>query len=80
MLQQIEDRFRHYPPRNQEEIEAHEMIRREFSGLALELTRSLPESVTTSREFALTLTYLEIAMFCCNAAYARNKINEEEIE
>lgn len=81
MLVQIEDRFKHHPPLNQKEIEYHEMIRTEFTGIAMELARSLPEKVTISREFALTLTHLEIAMFCCNAAYARNKplVDENEV-
>ena len=81
MLQQIEDRFKHHPPTNQEEIENHEMIRAEFKGIALELTRSLPEKVTTSRAFALVLTKLEQAMMWCNEAYERNMPTiDEEIE
>lgn len=80
MLHQINERFSHHPPMNKEEVENHEMIRTEFKGIALELTRTLPESVTTSREFALTLTHLEIASYCCHAAYARNKPKEGDEE
>lgn len=82
MLKHIDERFMHHPPQNQEEIEYHEMIRTEFRGIAMELTRSLPEKVTTSREFSLTLTKLEEGLFWCNAAYARNKplVDENKVD
>ena len=73
MHQEIESRMKHYPPRNQEEIDIHESIREIIKGSAHSLIDVLPEKVINTREFSQVLTDLENAMMHCNAAYARHK-------
>lgn len=73
MMEEIEKRFKHYPPKDQEQINVHEAIRHEIKQVALALTVSLPQQVINTREFSQVLTDLENAMMHANAAYARHK-------
>lgn len=75
-LEQIQERFKHHPPRNQAEINVHEGIRGLFLATAATLLESLPEGVVQSREFAQVLTDLENGMMHCNQAYALHKGDE----
>lgn len=76
MLNEIDRRFKHYAPKNEEEIKVHEIIREKLRYCAKEFTMSLPMKVVNSREFAMFLTDLENAMMHANAAYARHKSEE----
>lgn len=73
MKDEILARFKHYPPKNEEEIKIHEGIRDICRSPALYLIDLLPEKVVKTREFSQVLTDLENAMMHANAAYARHK-------
>lgn len=71
--EKVRERFKHHPPRNDNEIKMHEFIRDRFVNVALHLMETLPEQVVQTREFAQVLTDLENGMMHCNQAYALNK-------
>lgn len=73
MRDEINARFKHYPPANQDEIKTHEAIREACKNAAINLIVILPEKVVNTREFSQVLTDLENAMMHANAAYARHK-------
>lgn len=73
MTEEIKARFKHYPPKNQDEIKIHEAVREICMGAALDLVGLLPMTVLGTREFSIVLTNLESAMMYANAAYARHK-------
>ncbi len=63
----INRRFDHRPPKNEETIEDHKAVREEVKQTAVYLDFVLPDG----REKALALTKLEEALFWANAAIAR---------
>lgn len=73
MIKEIQERFKHHPPKNEDEIKVHEAIREICLGAVLDLVGLLPEKVLKTREFSQVLTDLENAMMHANAAYARHK-------
>lgn len=73
MWNEINDRFKHYPPNHQDEIRIHERIREVCKVAASTLVTILPVPVINTREFSQVLTDLENAMMHANAAYARHK-------
>lgn len=73
LYDEIDARFKHYAPQNQEEILIHQSIRVTLRDTAVDLVHALPEKVTNSREFSQVLTDLENAMMHANQAYARHK-------
>jgi hypothetical protein len=64
---EIEKRFRHHPPRSQQDGQAHESAREAFRQLAHEMNETLPDG----REKSLVLTALEEGLMWANAALAR---------
>lgn len=68
MHNQIENNFKHHPPKDKEIILAHETVRNECRHLANTLDTLLPNS----REKSLAMTKLEEVMFWANASIARN--------
>lgn len=73
---EVTSRFKHYPPRNPDEIRVHENIREICRACAIHLIDALPNQVLITREFSQVLTDLENAMMHANAAYARHKPEE----
>lgn len=69
LMLDLKNRFKHHPPRNEEEIQQHEQVRKLCLGLALELVTICP----VSRKLSLALTHLEEVMFFANGALARHK-------
>lgn len=63
----IDNRFRHHPPRDTGVVAAHEAAREGCRRLARWLDEELPDG----REKALAITNLEQVMFWANAAIAR---------
>lgn len=70
---ELNRRFSHHPPRNPDEIQLHEFIRSVCRDTAEQVADHVPDSVKTSREWALFLTHVEEAAMWANAAFARNK-------
>jgi hypothetical protein len=66
--EQLEHRFAHHPPRNEQTAQAHESVRSLLQATAILIRDATP----TGREQSLALTKLEEAMFWANAAIARN--------
>jgi hypothetical protein len=73
MIEEINARFKHYPPRNETEIRTHENIREICRACLMHLISVLPPETFKTREFSQVLTDLENAMYHANAAYARHK-------
>ena len=65
---EIEKRFTHHVPVEQQVRETHDAIRNDFKEFALLLAEHMPES----REKSLAFTALEEASFWAHAAVARN--------
>lgn len=63
----LERRFAHHPPRSDEVIHRHEMIRAEIKHTAYRVRQMVPQG----REQSLALTKLEEAMMWANAGIAR---------
>lgn len=71
MNQQIENNFKHHPPKAGQ-VEKYEAIRAKAKELAYLLEVACPHS----REKSLAMTNLEQVMFWGNAAVARNTAND----
>lgn len=68
MIEDLENRFKHHPPKNAEVASAHEDVR----SCCLVLARLIDDAAPDSREKSLAVTKLEEVMFWANAAIARN--------
>jgi hypothetical protein len=64
---EIERRFTHHVPLDQQVRGTHDAVREQFKSFALQLADQLPES----REKSLAFTELESASFWAHAAVAR---------
>lgn len=64
--QYIEDIFSHHPPKTEDAVKAHELVRADFKTTAHFINTLLPESP----EKALSIRYLQVAMMFANAAIA----------
>lgn len=67
-MSDLENRFKHHPPKNPETIASHEAVREELRVTAILLDDMLPDS----REKSIAITKLEEALMWANAAIARN--------
>ncbi|MEU7096067.1 Acb2/Tad1 domain-containing protein [Kitasatospora aureofaciens] len=67
---EINNRFDHHPPTDEDTVILHEYVRAQCKRLASELDLHLLDG----REKALALTKLEEAMFWANAAVARQVV------
>ena len=65
--EEIENRVRHHPPRNDDDLKAHSCVRSVIRHAMYELNALCPDG----RDKALVFTKLEEAMFHANAALAR---------
>ena len=65
----INKRFTHYPPANDEDVSYHSQVRHAIWGAAECLRLLCPEG----RELSLAITKLEEATFWANAALARSR-------
>jgi len=63
----IRHRFSHHPPRNQDDIAAHERVR----DAVRQVAEGWNEVLGESREKSLAITHLEEAVMWANAALAR---------
>lgn len=66
----LRDRFRYHPPKDDMTANAHLLVRTACSEAANALGAVMPPS----REASLAITKLEEAMFWANAAIARNEL------
>lgn len=64
---EIDDRFRHHPPKDENTVKAHEEARANVRWVAGKFDEELP----AGREKSLAITKLEEALFWANAAIAR---------
>lgn len=62
----ITHRYAHHPPQTQDRIEAHQLVRNEFAGLAAFIEELLP----AGREKAMAHSFLQQAAWAANAAIA----------
>ena len=65
---EVERRFKHYPPTTDDQVQRHERWRDKVKALAHEAHFEIP----AGRELAVVLTKLEEAMMWGNAGIARN--------
>lgn len=68
----IERRFDHHPPPDEERVEAHQGVRT----VLRETAKYIVARVPPGREASLAITKLEEAMYWANAALARQNGNE----
>lgn len=66
---ELNHRFEHHPPSNENVSLQHEMVREQCRKIADFMFKLLPPS----REASLAITKLEEAMFWANASIARNQ-------
>jgi hypothetical protein len=71
--EELERRFSHHPPQNEDDVAKHEAIRETCLDAAVEIAAFIP----ASREASLAITKLEEAMMWANAALARNREPED---
>ena len=74
--EEIEERFRHHPPRDQRQTDKYVHLRKKYAELAKEVCRQTPTSPEQSR----ALNALEESLFLANAAIARHDKGEEPPE
>ena len=67
MIEDLERRFKHHPPKNTEVASVHEDVR----SCCLVLARFINDVAPDGREKSLAVTKLEEVMFWANAAIAR---------
>ncbi|HEX5705609.1 MAG TPA: hypothetical protein VFX97_20575 [Pyrinomonadaceae bacterium] len=65
--EEIANRFKHHPPRDENTVKAHEFVRETLRWVAGKFDEELP----AGREKSVAMTKLEEAMFWANAAIAR---------
>lgn len=69
-MEDLENRFTYHPPKDEETVKAHELIR----DLAGHLAKTFAALLPYGREQSTAITKVEEAMFWANAAIARANV------
>ena len=72
--EELRHRAAHHPPKTDETVLAHEMVRADIENLSVAWNGQLPEG----REKSMALSFLDQAMWAANAAIARGHAKRAE--